>query len=176
MIFDKQLMFSENQDLSQDAGTYYSNTVDLWGGFSAFPQTSGATGPLGELGGPRSFASIQHGKTPIFYAVMTEALSTGSSPTLRLYFQTGTAIDGSNNLSGGTIVTHLDTTALTASSTVWSAGYTIKLALNGVALKRYAQVKYVIANATTTTGTITAGITFDGYIPSVTMNHPASAS
>lgn len=176
MIFDKQLMFSEDQDLSQDAGTYYSNTIDLWGGESAFVETNGATGPLGELGGPRSFAAINHGKVPIVYGVVTEAFSTGSSPTLRVYVQTGTAIDGSNNLSGGTILTHLDTTALGVSSSVWCAGYTFKIALTGPTPKRYAQITYVIGTAATTTGKITAGITFEDYIPSVSATHPASSA
>ena len=166
MIFDKQLMFSENQDLSQDAGTYKSNTIDLAAGFGTIPQ-AGPTGSIGDVA-TGLIRDLARGKPISFFAQMTEALSTGSSPTLRLYVYGCATIDGSNDLAATTI-TYFDSGVIAAATLV--AGYRFRFGrFSPNTLLRYMQCNYVIGTATTTTGTITAGLTFEDMIPNLILS------
>jgi len=134
MILDLQLLMSSDQDISQVAGTYYStNSIDV-----------GAT--------PRP---IGPGEVVKVYFQMTETL-VGATATLAVAL-----IESSDEGPPSADIVVLATTPALAVG-VWAAGYAgvfnVPIATVG---QRYLSMRYVIATATTTAGTISAGILVD---------------
>lgn len=140
MMFDKQNLLSDSQDLSQVAGTYVStNTIDLG---AAGVDTLGNTLPNdpGRSGGD-------------ILITVDETFTSGGSATVRFDIITSANAD----LSSPTIIASTPALAYTA----LTAGYQAKLSLSPGIAQRYLGVQYVIATATTTAGTATAGFVAD---------------
>lgn len=144
MISDKQLMFGSAIDLSQTAATYnttISDTVD--------------TAPLYSGNEGRNLGSTMFA----LFFIMTEALSTGSSPTLQIQLFSGAT-------AGAVTNKHIDTGALTAASL--TAGRTLVIPLpydSALPYLRYLQMQFIIAVATTTTGIASAGLVPTADVP-----------
>ena len=130
MLFDKQLLFSEAQDVGQVQATYAStNVLDL------------------SKASPRQIAP---GNELLIFWTMIEALS-GSSSTMdvKLVNSAVTALTGQTVL--------LSTGAVAEATLI--AGYARTWVIpTDVLLLRYVGLTYTIGTATTTAGTITAGI------------------
>lgn len=141
MMFDKHLMFSEAQDLSQAAGTYTStNVVDLG--------ASGTTGAGATLAGNMGLGE------PVFLSVhVVEAFASGGAATVDV------RVIGADNEALTTNPTTLVSTGALAYGTLTAGAR--PAAVNTMlppSAKRYLGISYVIAGATTTAGTITAGL------------------
>jgi hypothetical protein len=138
MIFDAQNLFSDDQDLSQDAGTYYStNSLDL-------TTTPRVIGP---------------GEAVTIWWQMTEAFDSAGAATLAIaLIESSDAGPPSADIA---VVDVFDTGAM--AKTVPILGYKrawhVPLAAIG---QQYLSMRYTIASATSTAGTITAGIVWDG--------------
>lgn len=143
MILDRQLLLSENQDLSQNTGTYVStNTIDLL-----------ATGVIpGRLGG-LPVSDIGRGNAPELLVQVTETFTSGTSSTVQAQLITS----ATDNLGSPTVIA---STAAIAHATL-VAGYQFRLAVPPGIAQRYLGVQYVIGGAATTAGTVTAGIVLD---------------
>lgn len=134
MYFDVQNLLSDDQDISQTAGTYYStNSLDL----TATPRNIGA------------------GELVKVYFQMTETL-VGATATLAVAL-----IESSDEgPPSADIVALKDTGALAVGT--WVAGYAGLFTVPFTAIgQRYLSMRYTIATATTTAGLITAGIVWD---------------
>lgn len=142
MYLDKQTLLSDDQDLSQAAGTYVStNTIDL-----------GTAGTIPHLGGT-PLMDIGRGNEPDLLCQITETFTSGGAATLTVQL-----IQSANaDLSSPTI---LQTTPALALATL-VAGYQFRLRIPPGISARYLGVQYVIGTATTTAGTVTAGIVLD---------------
>lgn len=139
---DKQLLFSDAQDLAQAAGSYLStNTVDL-GDITA--------GPLGSpIRDPGRGAPIQA------WAQVTTTFTSGGAGTLQVQLVQADNAALSSNLEV------LAETAVLALATL-VAGYQFRFGSwpPGTS-KRYIGLRYVIATATMTAGKVTAGLVLD---------------
>ncbi len=135
MYFDVQNLLSDDQDISQVAGTYYStNSLDL----TATPR------PVG----PGEVAKV------LFQ--MTETL-VGATATLAIAL-----IESSDEgPPSADIAVIYDTGAIVVGTFV--AGFQVMFPIPWATLgQRYLSMRFVIATATTTAGTCTAGIVWDG--------------
>lgn len=142
MILDKMLLLSNEQDLSQVAATYAStNSIDL-----------GVAGTIPWLGGTQR-NDVGRGKKVEVLCQVIEAF-VGATATVTFQLISSAA----SNLGSPTV---LDTTEALAVATL-IAGYQVRLSCipHGIA-QRYLGLQYVIATATTTAGTVTAGILLD---------------
>lgn len=134
MYYDLDNLLSNDQDLSQVAGTYYStNALDV-----------GAT--------PRA---IGPGAIVAVIVRVTETF-VGATSTMAVAL-----IESSDEgPPSADIAVKQDTGALAVGT--WVAGYQLLFVVPLVTLgQRYMSLRYVIATATTTAGTITAGILWD---------------
>ena len=141
MIFSEELMFSDDQDVSQAAGTYAStNIIDTGAPGTVY----GAAAALARNVGPGN-------KVPILVQ-MTEALDSADD-TATIQFQIETADEEA-----------FDTTNVIVAM---SRAYTVEEAVAGLKwgvdclpsdMKRFIRVKYVIGTQTSTAGLVTAGI------------------
>ena len=139
MIFSEQLKFSEDQDISQVVGTYNStNIIDTGAPGTVFDAAAALDRNVGP-GNP----------VPILIQ-MTETL-VGATATLQ--FQIETADEEA-----------MDTTnVVIAQSRLYAVGECVAGKQFGIAYLpndclRYLRVNYLIGTATTTAGTVTAGI------------------
>lgn len=137
MIMDMEALLSENQDISQVVGTYVStNTYDT-----------------GAVGTPPAGGSLvaDPGRAPgteLLVQITDDVLSAGAAT---VDFQ---LIESANaDLSAPTVLQA--TGAIGKADLV--AGYQARLAVPAGITQRYLGVQYVIAGATTTAGTVTAG-------------------
>lgn len=150
MLLDAFNLFSDDQDLSQDAGTYLSDkSIDLG---AAVTDTLGNTIP----------SDIGRGVPIEVFCQMTESLSTGSSPTLQAQL-----VMADNEALDSNLVVLCETIAIAAAVLV--AGYQFRLGgmvPPGIS-KRFLGMRYILATATTTTGKITAGLAKDRQLTSV---------
>jgi len=130
MLFDKQLLWSDEQDISQTQATYAStNVLDLE---KASPRQ---IGPGNEL--------------YVFWQII--AAVTGTSSTLQVRLVNSAAA----GLGSPTVL--LDSGAIAEATLI--AGYGITWVVpTDVLLLRYVGLDYTIGTATTDGGTITAGI------------------
>ncbi|WP_417733123.1 Bbp16 family capsid cement protein [Rosistilla oblonga] len=140
MIFSKELTFSDDQDVSQAAGTYVStNVIDTGAPGTVY----GASAALSKNVGPG---------TPVPVLVqLTETVTSGGAATMQFQIETADeeAFDTTN--------------VIVAQSRVYAlaelvAGLKFGVAVLPIDMKRFIRVKYVIGTATTTAGTVTAGI------------------
>lgn len=144
MILDLQNLVSDSQDLSQAAGNYLStNSIDLTGGTFASP---GGYGTIAR--------DAAKGETIPFFVQIDETFTSGGAATLTVEL-----IESPNaDLSGYTV---LHTTPALALATL-VAGYRIRVNIPASGIgQRYLGVRYTIGTATTTAGTVTAGIAVD---------------
>lgn len=143
MLLDLENMVSVQQDLSQDAGSYLSTySIDL-----------GAAGTLYQ--GDSVLKGVGRGSTPWMFCQMIEKLSTGSSPTLLVDL-----VMADDDALTSNLTVLLSTQAIAAAVAV--AGYSFRLGPLPIGIsKRYLGLQYTIGTATTTTGTITAGLAWD---------------
>jgi len=132
-LVDKELLLSDAQDLSQTAGSYYStNVVDL--------------GVIRDVG-----------KGKQLYAVIcVDEAFVGAGATVVF-----SVIDDNDGTLDASSVVLLSTPALgVAVLTLGRAPIVIPIPGNAMT-QRYLGMKYVIAGATTTAGTVTAFLAFD---------------
>lgn len=141
MILDKQALFSDAQNLAQSTGTYYStNSYDL-----------GVGGTM-----PAHFGTAYHdpgtGNSPNVFIRVTEAF-TGGTVTFNV------VMSANADLSSPTILA--STPALTSATLV--AGYEVRVPceIPHGTTARYFGVQYVVGGSATTTGKVTAGVTYD---------------
>jgi hypothetical protein len=140
MILSAQLRFSDDQDLSQAAGTYAStNIID--------------TGAPGTVYGHAAALGRDVGKgnpVPILVQV-TEAFTSAGAATLQIQIET--ADDASFSTNNEVIA---ESRAYAKSELV--AGKQFEVAVLPNDCRRYIRVNYIIGVATTTAGTCSAGI------------------
>lgn len=142
MLFDKQLMLSEAQDLSQTAATYNStNVIDLG--------ASGVTGAGATLNGNLGLGE------PVRMSVQVVEAFAGATATVDIRI-VGSA---SSDLSTPTVLASTGATAV-AGLIAGAKPAAVNIYLPPTTL-RYLGILYVIATATTTAGTITAGLVLD---------------
>lgn len=140
MIFSKQLTFSDNQDVSQAAGSYPStNVIDTGAPGTVY----GAAAALSRNVGP--------GKEVPILVQLTEGIASAGAATIEFQIETADeeAFDTTN--------------VVVARSRAYSVAEAVAGLKWGVSIlpddcKRYLRVNYVIGVATTTTGLATAGI------------------
>lgn len=140
MIFSEELMFSDDQDVSQAAGTYAStNIIDTGAPGTVY----GAAAALSRNVGPGN-------PVPVLVQ-LTETVTSAGAATMQ--FQIETADEAA-----------FDTTnVVVAQSRVYALAELVAGLQFGVAvlpndMKRFIRVNYVIGTATTTAGLATAGI------------------
>lgn len=142
MIIDKQLLFSEAQDISQVAGSYLStNTLDL----------RAADSPVaGSL-----IHDIGRGRAPEIIAQIIEAVTSGGAAEVECQLVTADNAALDSNL---TVI--LTSGPIAKAALV--AGYQFKLGRVPAGItQKYMGLRYVITTNTTTAGTITAFLSFD---------------
>ena len=140
MIFSKQSKLSEDQDLSQTAGTYASTNIQ---DFGAPGTVYGAAAALDRNVGPG---------TPVpFLVQITETFTSGGAATLQIQIEVA---DDASFSSNNEIVAMSRVFALAE----LVAGLQFGVAILPNDMRRFARVNYVIGTATTTAGTATAGI------------------
>ncbi|MFV1850118.1 MAG: Bbp16 family capsid cement protein [Thalassospira sp.] len=140
MIFSKELMFSDDQDVSQAAGTYNStNAIDTGAPGTVY----GAAAALARNVGPGN-------PVPILVQ-LTETVTSGGAATMQFQIETADeeAFDTTN--------------VVVAQSRVYAladlvAGLQFGVAVLPNDMKRFIRVNYVIGTATTTAGLAKAGI------------------
>lgn len=142
MMMDNELLLSDEQDISQVAGTYVStNTIDL-----------GTAGTIPGLGGT-PIADVGRGTPPVLSIIINEAVTSGGAAEVDFQL-----IQSANaDLSSPTVVC---ATGAIAKATLVS-GYRARLAIPKGISARYLGVQYVISTNTTTAGTVTAALVWD---------------
>jgi hypothetical protein len=149
MMFDVQNLFSDDQDLSQDAATYLSDkSIDL--------RANGT--PV--VGGPLSVL-VGNGEPIELFCQVTEAFtSAGGNATLVVNLVHADDAALTSNLA---ILATAATITADAAGANAPAGFRIGLprVLPTSITKRYLGLQYVIAVAATTAGKITAGLVID---------------
>jgi hypothetical protein len=140
MLMDKENTFSEDQDISQDAGTYESTYV-----LDLSPASVAADGVNPQIG---------PGRPVRVFATMTEAL-VGVGAWMNVTLVNSADV----GLGTPTIIAQSGVQAVG----VWVLNYTLMFFVPSLPkhLLRYLGMNYVISGATTTEGTITAGIIWD---------------
>ena len=134
MYLDVQNLLSDDQDISQDAGTYYStNALDL----NATPR---AIGP---------------GEVVKIMFQMTATL-VGATATMQVDL-----VEGSSATVGATNLALISSTGVQAVG-VYAAGYQFMFTAPMTTIgQRYLRMRYIIATATTSAGTCSAGVVWD---------------
>ena len=141
MIFSAQLKFSTNQDLSQTVATYPStNIIDTGAPGTVYGAATALTRNVGK-GNP----------VPILVQV-TETFTSGGAATLQFQIETDTK---SNFTTANKVIAESRVYALAD----LVAGLQFGVQVLPTDCSRYLRVNYIIAGATTTAGTCTAGIT-----------------
>ncbi len=137
MIVDKLAEFGEDFSVASTAGTLlFTNQIDL-----------GAAG-----------RDIGNGQTVFLVLCVTEAVSTGSSPTINFRLRS----DDTASTHATTSSAHFETGAIAASAL--TAGTRLVFAVpqaGAVAYERYLGLQAVVATATTTTGKVSAFLSRD---------------
>lgn len=145
MQFDKQLMFSEAQDLSQVAATYTStNVIDM-----GAPTTTGGGATL-------QGNNLGVGKNLFLDLRVVEAFDSAGAATVDIQ-----VIAADNAALSTNPVTLMSTGALAYTVLVANHRPTAVNRALPSTTKRFLGIKYVVAAATTTLGTITAGLVLD---------------
>lgn len=140
-ILDTELLFSEDQDLAQSAGSYAStNYIDL----GAVGTPKGAAAAIGR--------DIAFGEPVPIDVFITEDFASGGAATLTIELQ----VDDNTSFSSPTTVYTTETIALAD----LVAGYQLPpMYLPEGINERYARLNYTVGTTSFTAGQITAGIT-----------------
>lgn len=139
MQLDAQCLFSDLQDIGQVAGTYLcTNSYDLG---VAEADALGNT-ILKDLG---------RGNAPELFVMINEAVTSGGAATVDFQL-----IQADNEAMTSNLQVLQSTGAIAVATLV--SGYQPRLSLPAGITKRYLGIQYVIATATTTAGTVTAGL------------------
>lgn len=155
MITDAELIFSEDQDLSQTAAAYKS-TND----YDRGPINAANIGAIGtDVGAAWGLQRL------FFFWMCTETFASAGNATIQIQLLSDDTADGYD----GSSIVHYDSGALDASTagTPLAAGDFACIPLPPRSIdgledwKRYVGVLYTIGTATTTAGTITAGLVSD---------------
>jgi len=133
MMLDKNLLVSDDQDLSQVAATYLSDkSIDLG-----------------------SVANFGKGEPVRIMVRLTETVTSAGAATLQIKL-----IEASDEALSADVVVLKETIALAKAILV--AGYEVVFELPvGVLGNKFIGLQYIIATATTTAGTATAGVVLD---------------
>jgi hypothetical protein len=144
MMLDKNLLFSDVQDLAQTAATYLSSkSVDM-----------GTAGTIPGLGGT-PVHDWGRGNNLLVYCQVVVAFTSGGSATVQAQLIQADDEALTSN------VQILDTTQAIAVATL-VAGYQFRFgSLAPGITKRYLGMQYVIATATTTAGKVTSGLVWN---------------
>lgn len=140
MILDNYTLLSDDQDLSQVAGTYYSDVLDLGadGYTTSDDAPSGVSQDLGK------------GYPVELLCKITEAFASGGAATLTVTLQT----DDNEAFTSATDLIVSQTFALAA----LTQGVDLLPQHFPYGCERYIRIRYVIGTATTTAGQVTAGV------------------
>ncbi len=142
MILDILTLMSDDQDLSQTAGTYYSDILNLAGDPGYTTSVDAPNGIQHDLG---------KGYAVELLCQLTETVTSGGAATMTVSLQTAT-----------------DEVFTSPIDLVVSSTFALAALVAGTYLlpqhvpygtEQYVRIKYVIGTATTTAGTATAGIT-----------------
>jgi len=145
MLLDKLTLLSDDQDLSQIAGTYYSDILPL----NTAAITTSADAPSGVGGDPA------YGNPVLVVGQVTEGFDSAGAATLVVSVETDTV---ENFASATTLYTSATYDATDAGAELKAGTIVIPhFLLYGV--ENYLRIKYVVGTATTTAGAITAGLT-----------------
>lgn len=177
MILDKQLQFSDAQDLAQVVGTYAStNIFDLL--MTNYQQPAALTSGQGARDMGIGDPALK------FYVAVTTAFVSAGGGTLQVHFQ-GAADDGTGNPS--TYNTYVSSpiyaiAALIAGARLLDIDWPRPPA--GIGIPRFVRFLYQVATATITTGKVSAYVVLDrqdqivssagyqsGYAPGITINN-----
>ena len=142
MILDNYTLMSDDQDLSQVAGTYYSDVLNLKGDAGYTTSVDAPNGVTSDLGKG----------TPVELLVqVTEDFVSGGAATLTVSLEKDTveAFSSAETVVSSTTFALADLTAGT---------YLLPAHVPYDVDQQWVRIKYVIATATTTAGTVTAGI------------------
>ncbi len=141
-ILDTYTLLSDDQDLSQAAGTYYSDVLNVLGDAGYTTSNDAPNGITHDLGKG----------TPVpFLCQVTEAFASGGAATLQVDLET----DDNESFTSATVLFSSPTYAL--ADLIVGKHLLHEFLPHGC--EQYLRVKYVIGTATTTAGTVTAGIT-----------------
>jgi len=132
MFVDKQCLLSDSQDLSQTAGSYYSTYAYNLG----HTQDPGAGRPIG-----------------VVFCVDAAFVGSGATVQFDIIDEEDTTLDGSS-------VVIASTRAIAITSLTLGKVFMLPIPA-GIITQQYIGVKYTIAVATTTAGTVSAFIAFD---------------
>ena len=160
MITDADLLFCEAQDCGQSASTFVSTNVYDRGPF--------ATGNAG-------VASMGSGRPLYFYWLCEETFASSGGATIKVELVSDALVGGHDANS----IRHYNSGLMDASTggTPIAAGNFAFAPLPSKSIdgqgewQRYLAVLFTVATATTTAGTITAGIVED---PSIIINHASA--
>lgn len=139
MILDKMSLLSDDQDLSQAAGSYYSDIMKL----DAAARTTSVDAPSGVVHDPGKSAFNQ------FLCQVTETFTSGGAATLTVSLETST------DEAFTSPVTLVSSKTFALAELV--AGTHLLPESIPYGCLAFLRVKYVIGTATTTAGTATAG-------------------
>lgn len=139
MILDTLTLLSDDQDLSQVAGTYYSDVYNTLGDAGYTTSVSAPSGVAKDLG---------KGTPKDFFCRVTETFTSGGAATLVATLQ--------SSADNSTYVDSVVSKTFALADLVSGADLLPQHLPHG--LLQYIRVKYVIGTATTTAGTVTCGI------------------
>lgn len=142
MILDTYTLMSDDQDLAQTAGTYYSDVLNTQGDAGYTTSADAPSGITKDLG---------KGVPVQLLCQITETFTSGGAATLQVDLET----DDNESFSSATVLMSSPTYALAS----LTAGTQLLPEFVPYGGEQYYRVKYVIATATTTAGKVTAGIT-----------------
>jgi hypothetical protein len=142
MILDTYSLLSDDQDLAQAAGTYYSNVLNLYGdpGY-----TTSADAPNGVA------QSLGKGYPVELLVQITETFTSGGAATLVVSLE----VDDNEGFASATTVVSSTTFAL---ADLVAGTYLLPQHVPYGVNEQYVRVKYVIGTAATTAGKVTAGV------------------
>lgn len=141
MILDNYTLMSDNQDLSQVAGTYYSDVLNLRGDAGYTTSRDAPSGIQQDIG---------KGVPVALLCQVIEAFTSAGAATLTVTLQT--SVDEA-------FTSPIDVVASpTFAKTVLIPGFQLLPEHIPYGLEQYVRIKYVIGTATTTAGTVKAGI------------------
>lgn len=142
MILDITTLMSDDQDLAQTAGTYYSDVINLQGdpGYTTSQDApNGITRAIGK------------GYPVELLIQVTETFTSGGAATLTVTLEKDTV----ENFASAEDVLVSETFAL---ADLVAGTYLLPQHVPYDVDQQYIRIKYVIATATTTAGKVTAGI------------------
>jgi hypothetical protein len=147
-MFDQNLLFADNQNLAQVAGSYVSTSIDTWKGKSAAAGTPAIGGPLvGDYGRANDAMDI--------VGIVTQAFTSAGAATLQIQI---IQADDANLTSNVQVLRETRVLAAGTQPSVFTLGKVLNIGKVPSMTKQFLGLQYGIATATTTAGKITAGL------------------